>query len=88
MAKKKTKKTRKPATRKPASKHTDVKSHNVKISVVSGINVKSALDKLYSDYGKVQANILKASTKAEKNVFRKLLKDIKAEINKVKKLKH
>lgn len=85
MAKKK-KTTKKKPVKKAASRHTDTKSHNVKISVVSGINKKGALNKLYSDYGRCQANILQSATKSAKTLYRKHLKSIKAEINKVKKL--
>ena len=67
--------------------HKDTKSHNVKINVLSGINVNSALNKLYKDYGIVHSQLLQTSSKGQKKILKGLLKDIKIEINKVKKLK-
>lgn len=56
-------------------------------NTICGINKEHALNKLYNDYGRCQANLLQTSSLKSKKMFRKHLKDIKAEITKIKKLK-
>ena len=56
-------------------------------NTICGINKDYALNKLYNDYGRCQANLLETSSLKSKKMFRKHLKSIKAEIAKIKKLK-
>jgi hypothetical protein len=67
-------------------KHYDTNSHNYNFTI-SGVNKDSVLNKLYKDYGTIQSQIYQAKTKGQKNIFKRLLTDVKAEINKIKKLK-
>lgn len=67
-------------------KHLDKNSHNYNFTI-SGVNKESVLNKLYKDYGIIHSQIYKATTKGQKNIFKRLLTNVKNEINKIKKLK-
>ena len=67
-------------------RHYDTNSHNYNFTI-SGINKNTVLNKLYKDYGIIHSQMYQATTKAQKNIFKRLLSDVKKEIVKVKKLK-
>lgn len=78
---------KKKVVKKAASKsyHKDTASHNVKISVVSGIaGMKTAAKKMLSDkYGNLAAKKLNETTKRGKNKIQKQMSEIAAKIKKV-----
>lgn len=84
---------KKSATRVKAKKgkstemHTDTKSHNVNIRVVSGIipNQKEELEKYIRVYGRLMAEKLAAKTMQEKKVINRALKITKSIILSLKK---
>ena len=68
-------------------KHTDTKSHNVRISVVSGEISKgkiSLIDNLTYLYGRLSSEYLFATTQREKNRLRKEMMNIKKDIKNLK----
>lgn len=85
--KKVAKKAAKKVTKKSAAKsyHKDTASHNVRISVVSGIaGMKSAAKKLLSEkYGDLAAKKLTEKTKRGKKKIQKEMTEIAAKIRKV-----
>ena len=78
---------KKAAKRKAPAKscHKDTASHNVRISVVSGIaGMKTAAKKLLSDkYGDLAAKKLHESTKRGKKKIQKQMSELAAKIKKV-----
>lgn len=83
---------KKSATRVKAKKsrstemHTDTKSHNVNIRVVSGMpNQREELEKYKRVYGKLMAEKLTAKTLSEKRTINRALKITKAIIQSLKK---
>jgi len=62
--------------------HKDSKSHNVKISVVSGIG--TLMTHFKDHYGKLAAKKLLEKTKREKNKITKQMSEIAAKIKKLK----
>jgi hypothetical protein len=73
--------------RKGTEMHTDTKSHNVNIRVVSGIipNQKEELEKYIRVYGRLMAEKLAAKTMQEKKVINRALKITKSIILSLKK---
>ena len=65
--------------------HTDTKSHNVNIRVVSGIGAikKSAETLLKNQYGNLAAKKLSETTKRGKRKIQKAMTDIAAKIRKI-----
>jgi hypothetical protein len=72
---------------KSTEMHTDTKSHNVNIRVVSGIipNQKEELEKYIRVYGRLMAEKLAAKTMQEKKVINRALKITKSIILSLKK---
>ena len=75
---------------KPKKVHTDVKSHNYKISISGAENaIKQKAKELYDNnmnlYGHWCAALLVAKTKTDKNIIKKRLSEIKSNINHYKK---
>ena len=70
---------------KSTEMHTDTKSHNVNIRVVSGIGAikKSAETLLKNQYGNLAARKLSESTKRGKRKIQKQMSEIAAKIRKV-----
>jgi len=72
---------------KAYKKQKPFKAHKLSGNSICGINIQSALTKLYNDYGRAQANLLQTTDQKAKRMFRKHLNSIKKEISKIKKLK-
>lgn len=73
-----------------STQHNDTKSHNYKISISGTENaIKLKAKELYHDsldlYGRWFAALFVAKTKADKNIIKKKLAEIKSEINHYKK---
>jgi hypothetical protein len=79
---------KKAAKKKSNSYHKDTASHNVKISVVSGIaGMKAATKKILSEkYGDLAVKKLTEKTKRGKSKIQKEMSDIAAKIRKVENL--
>ena len=72
-------------SKRTSEMHTDTKSHNVNIRVVSGIGAikKSAETLLKNQYGNLAARKLSESTKRGKRKIQKQMSEIAAKIRKV-----
>lgn len=73
-------------SKRTSEMHTDTKSHNVNIRVVSGMpNQREELEKYKRVYGRLMAEKLTAKTLSEKRVINRALKITKAIIQSLKK---
>jgi len=68
-------------------KQKPFKARKLSGSSICGINIQSALNKLYSDFGRITAHYMQAPDQKTKRMFKRHLNSIKKEISKIKKLK-
>jgi len=76
-------------SKKTGEMHTDTKSHNVNIRVVSGMSKeKEKMIEMWSGiYGRLASDLIVAKTLKEKNIIRKEMKIAKEILQKLKKIK-
>lgn len=77
------KKAAKKAAKKTTSYHKDTKSHNVRVSVVSGIS--SAKTALLKQYENLQGRLLTLKKAVDKRKVKKQITSIKSKFNKLNK---
>lgn len=76
-------------SKKSGEMHTDTKSHNVNIRVVSGMSAgaKKMLDTWSAVYSRLATDLILSKNVKEKNIIRKEMKVAKEIIDKLKKIK-
>lgn len=83
-AKKAVKKAVRKSAKKTSNVHTDKKSHNTSITVISGL--RSAINAAKSQYGKLAEKFAVSTTKREKSAIRKQMAAVMSKIHKINKV--